>query len=635
MRNVESLDDVLDQIDNGKEFAGFKPKGKKSLTGISDEDEKIHKKKPSSNVAGTDEDKRKSALPTVNRALIASAESKLNKYIKSSPQFKVIQKQLELLSTELLTYKKEGNLNLMKKTQDLILELTAKKKQFVSIVKNKSTSEKETERKRVKNSPEIKELKSQLEKLENYYKTNNPNSIMKTFSELRKVVESKASRNKEVIEFDDFEFDDTVLELDDIIADNSFTPVTKDYKQMCIMIADIIDTTPEDVAKMKLGTIKKELDENAEDMTPIKDQIEYLKADISIKSKKLRGSDEIVDIMFEIFDFEYQEEQPKDMLAAANVKYVSAIAHNKCSSLNMLHFFDDAVSYGLLGLTLAINKWYKMQKITGSPLSFEGYAYSTIVGTIQRGLYELSSAGRLNPSAIGTLQSKRKRHMELFVKNNPEFMGLPQEMLEDLLVDELDPMPTKVVTEGELTQTIGGDDATADIWANIASQDNPGADDILQAKEQYSRFVYGIKELFSLFETKIDKTTNEQYTTTKKLFDKYDFKLFKLMFGLEPVLSKDGKQLPLNQAEMGIKLSEYGASLGELVSFTQPGVNSRISRMMSKIKIIMDNNINIRSAFEYIYQYWSESMTLISNQREGFELNLEPEFNQKNYNFKI
>ena len=127
------------------------------------------------------------------------------------------------------------------------------------------------------------------------------------------------------------------------------------------------------------------------------------------------------------FDFSKDEEEPKELLAASNIKYVSAIAYRQCSSMNKMQYFDDCCSAGLLGLSLAINKWYEIQKLQDASLSFEGFAYNYIVNAIKKELYYWSTNhGMISPSVLASIDTRRRKTIEMWLKINPDFKNVPK-----------------------------------------------------------------------------------------------------------------------------------------------------------------------------------------------------------------
>ncbi len=599
MTKVYELDDVLQGVDSQQEEFGQK---------FIKKDKSVKKSK----ITSIKDDFN---LKTTSGALLAHSEAKLKHYLKSSPQFKIVESQLVILKTELLKYKKLGNTIMFDKTKTLIIEMSSKKQDLVKIFKNKKEGDNEKIKISLEKSPELAMLKKEQKELENEFKMKNPNSIMKDFEAYRKIVDLNIE-------------DDEIIDIDDIFSEEFDEEIekgviNKKYDELVLHIANIINEPIETVMNMSNKEVLDNLKTNTPDLSELKKSLDIKKMEISSQIKKIKGSNDITDVMFEIFDFNYDEKQPKEMLAASNIKYVNAIAYNMCSNLNMLHNFDDAVSYGLLGLSIAIDKWYKLQKLSDSALSFEGFIYQYVSKSISRGLYELTSSGRISKSVMATLVHKRNKFMKMWIQNNPEFADLPTDMLESLLpqFDETLSLPENTVTESELTATITGGEDSGDVWANTIADNTEF--NLGEAKIEYEKFLLGLKNLFLLFETKINKETGVKELTKKKIFDIYDYMLFKMYFGLDfKHGATDGKSY-YDQKEMGKKLMEYNKTMGITKTFSQPAVNARINTMLNKIKTLIDESPSIRAGFEFLYTYrYSDALNILSNQREEFEMNV-------------
>jgi len=570
-------------------------------------------------------------IGTTNVALTRNANSKIINYITKSPQYKTIGQQLALLKEEYAIYVKSGNTDLIEKTKKLMLDLGAKKTEFIKLFKQKDYKKERTEVEvRIKNSDYLKKLKKQREELEALYKSKNPLSLLSKMSQFRELLEShnliKSSLEED---YDNEEIVDIESLLDSNLESENVDDKTllQEYNNFCGHIADILDITVPEVKEMSLGKLKEELKENCEDTTELKTQIDQIKIQASNELKKLKGKNDITDVMFEIFDFSTEEKQPKELLAAANIKYVSAIAYNRCSSLNMLHYFDDCVAYGLLGLTVAINKWYNIQKLENSAVSFEGFAHTYITNSIQKGLYELSSGGRINKDSMANIVFRRKKQFDYFLKNNPEFKDIPKDLLENMVEGLLEDLPGKTMTESEYTDMVSGgqQNDSGDVWANAVVSDVK-EDTFLESKGEYERLIKGIKDLFGLFKTEVNKETGIKEITNKKIFNKYDYKLFLMSTGLEFKRTANNGREDYTQKEMGIILSQYYANDGETKTFDASAISTRLKVLGEKINVIMMDNPSIKAGFEYLLMYCKanqENINILSNSREELGIKLE------------
>ena len=506
----------------------------------------------------------------------------------------------------------------------------AKKTEFIKLFKQKDYKKERTEVEvKIKNSDYLKDLKKKREELEAIYKSKNAYSLLVKMKQYRELLE-----NHDLIKStldDDYDNDEVVdieslLDSDINSDDSDDRTLLQEYNNFCGQIADILDTTVIEVKEMSLGQLKNELKENCEDTSELKLQIDQIKILASNELKKLKGRYDITDVMFEIFDFSNEEKQPKELLAASNVKYVSAIAYNKCSSLNMLHYFDDCVAYGLLGLTVAINRWYDIQKIENSAVSFEGFAHTYITNSIQKGLYELSSGGRINKDSMANIVFRRKKQFDHFLKNNPEFKDIPEELLESMVEGLLEDLPGTVMTESEYTNMVsGGQQDGGDVWANAVVSDVK-EDSYTESKMEYERLIKGIKDLFGLFQTKLDKETGIKEITSDKIFNKYDYKLFLMATGLEFKRDATDGKSEYTQEEMGIILSQYYANDGISKTFSASAISTRVKVLFEKIKTIMLENPSIKAGFEYLWTYCAanrEDIHKLSNNREELGIKFE------------
>lgn len=597
--DFQTLDELLASMENEQEKPKYVRKKKTEADHLNDLEKPKTPEKP----------KDKFDLKTTSGALLASSQSKLKHYLNTSPQYKNLQSQIDILKDELLKYHKLGAEDMVEKTKYLIVELTGKKQELTKIFKNKRNPEeikKITES--VRKDPKMLQLKEELKAAEKEYFLNNANSLMKPFTELRQVIDLSGNFDDEIIDIDDIYDDD----FDDIVESKN---TQKEFQELTNHIANIIDTTPEDVLEMTNNQIFQLLKKSLPNSEQFKLKLDAKKMEISSYNKKLKGSDDITDVIFEIFDFSVDEEQPKEMLAAANIKYVTGIAYNMCSSMNMNHMLDDAISYGLLGLSTAIDKWYKLQKLSNSALTFETYIYQFVSKSISRGLYQLSGSGRISASVNATIVHKRKRFMKLWLENNPEFRDVPEEMLESLIptFDGALILPETTITESQLTDIVGGGDSRADIWSNAIGVETPN---LGEAKLEYEQTLIGLKNLFKMFETKVNKETGVKQITNKKIFDIYDYIIFRIALGLDKTPTDIS-----SQAYMLQKINDYNQKYGITKSFSQPAISARYKVLMGKIKVLVDENAAIRNAFEFLLNYHlTDTYNLLSNQREELEM---------------
>lgn len=544
-------------------------------------------------------------LSTAADSLSLSAKRKLENYLKKSPQFKVLNDQLNILMSELKTYMSVGDTENADKCRGLIKDLQLSKNKFTKQFKEKNfQKDKAAFIAKSNKSEKILSLRTKLSDLEKQYKNYNPNSL---------IFKMQSYRNELKILNIDNQIVNVVEDFDDFIDEpqKQDISVTKiDYNNLCAHIADIIGISASEVADMSLNKLKKLLVEYSPDISDIVSDIEETKFNISNELNVLRGNEDITNIIFDTFDFEtVEEELPKEMLAASNVDLVKGIAFNICSKMNMLHNMNDAIAYGLLGLTVAINKWYSIQKLKDTAVSFTGFANIYIANNIKKGLIELTSGGMISKNVMATLLHKRDKQIKSYITNNPELKDMPTEMLETIIEStEIIQKPSSVVTEGEYTDIVGGSEGGSDIWSNVASDDN--GEKLITAKFEYENLLKSIKTLFSLFETKTDKETGIEVKTNRKIFDQFDYKLFKLSFGLEYKKDEFGKTTDYSQAEIAQIMTNFAQSLGYASkTFSQSSISTRVQSMINKIKDIIDLYPELKVGFEYIWNYHQSTFT--------------------------
>ena len=608
-KNIPSLDELFE--DTSKEQKANKLL-KQQTNGSSVVEKKI-------NLAGN-----------ATNALRRSATEKLNHYIQTSPQYKVLKQQMDVLKQQMIEYKKLGAIEHYETLKEQLMLLKGSVKKFENIVKTETNASRNAKYDAVKASPKLKELKNTLDSLKDEYSKKNINSIMSKLMDIRQKLEAK-SKHQRIQSIDEA--------LEDSVSEVSSTEAV--YEEILFNISELTDIPVSELEHLSNNEILKELrasqtESDKQYIEELKTKIESVKMDASSEMKRVKGYHDITDVIFNTFDFETEEERPKDMLASANVKYVQAIAYNICSKQSMLRNYEDAVSYGLLGLTLAINKWYGIQKLKDSALSFEGFAHVYIVNSIKRGLYELSSGGMISGSARANLEHKRNKNIEYWLKHNQELKDIPTEYIEDIVDGMGYSKVNTPTTETDYNTIVGGEQSYADIWSrNIANGFGDGNSDTLaETKLNYEDLVNSLKSLFLMFDTKVDKETGIKKITNKKLFDKYDYQLFLMNFGLKTKYdSTTGKQRNYNQTEMAEELSKFYAANGIRKTFSQPAINARIKTIMSKINNVMKLYPEIRKGFEYLlYNITANSGNYanISSNREEYGINYNLETNNKN-----
>jgi hypothetical protein len=568
--------------------------------------------------------------------LMSDANSKLNYYMKKAPQFQILQSQIETIKAEREQYKKSGNKEGLDKCETLLLELSEKRTRIRSIFKtgNDSGNEKKREElyEKFKNSEELQGLLKEQKDLVEEIKSKTPNILAARVTQFRKDIELHNGVAGTAIE-----------DLDTILDSNKklviASELEQDYYDYCGKIGEIIDCHAGEVMEMNANKILQELKRVLEDTQHLKDKLSENKMKVASVRENIAQGTNLTDLVFEIFDFASPDEEgdaPREIIASANIPLVKSICYNLCSKLGQQSKMPDAISYGLLGLTVAINKWYSIQKMSDSALSFKGFANSYIAGAVQRGLLELKGSGTISGSSLATMDTMNKKKIENFVKYNPEFEDMDKKILSDMLAGYDDTVqPLNMVSESDYTATVGGEDGDgADIWAS-AIKDSMKVDDHVEAKIEYERLLSSISELLNMFATKKDAKTGIKSITQKKLFDKYDRKLFMMYFGLEYKRQKVGvtpgseANNAYTQAEMGEELAAMYAADGIQKTFSQAslsGKDGRIAVLLNKIKWAVLENPKMKAGFEFLYHYWKDNgakLNEFSNSREEIGMKLD------------
>lgn len=584
--------------------------------------------------------------------LTADATSILEYNLRKTPQYKIYDQQLILLTEELKQYKKSGDVEKIEACKNLIREVSAARKRIAQVFKSsnaKSNYSPEELKILYRNSPELQSMNKRQKELAQLIKENTPTWFAHEIRVYRKQLKlqeqaagiaKESGSNSEVEDLDDYLMNDESQQeaedfTEDIPADATLTELENSYFEFCEKVGNIIGETAMVVDSMKVNNILLALREALDPakLEELKDESMKVKMQISQMRQKISGQVNIADVMFEIFDFDTEEKVPKEILAASSIPLVKSIAYNVVSKSGQLDDLDDAVSFGLLGLTVAINKWYECQKMIDSPLTFQGFADTYIVGSIRRGLLAMLPSG-MSGSQYATMLTRQKQKIETFLKFNPEFKDFNREMVESLLMN-FDPTnaPLMIDNESKISDIVGGEDGgESDIWANTIVDQSNSAD----SKIMYENLISSIKKLMNLFETETDKQTGVKRITKRKLFDKYDLRLFMMYFGLEYKVQKsdESKNGSLNayytQKEMGEELVEMyhadGRKAGKSDSFTSSAISTRISTMLNKIKLALDENPDLKLGFDYIRMNWEahrSDMELLSNQREELGMKIE------------
>lgn len=539
-------------------------------------------------------------------ALDKHARNTIEIQLKKTPQYKTIQKQIELLTENYETYKENGNKKEADECLALIKEQIQIKKKFIRFFKTGIQKEKTVEvSEQIANSVKLKNLKDQKKELVEELNKINPATLLGRLRFLRKQFDG-ISTVDELLSGDDVIDLDAGDDVDLTLEENE---AKTEYIQLCDHIAKMLDRLPDDIMGMNVAAIKKELELTVDPakIEELQDKIKVNQIEASAELKRLKGANDITDIMFELFDFKQDDQTPKELLASINIPYVKSIAYKLCAKNGDLQFFEDSVSDGLYGLSVAINKWYDIQKFADSALSFEGFAYQYIVGSIQRGYYSRIGAGRISGSSLATIENTRKKEYQFFIKNNPEFKDLPQELIDSLAATALTELPGGTLLQSDYEGIVAGEEGGGDVWSNALVDTNKPID-AAEAKNEFQYVIGAIKHMFGkYFQTTIDKETGLQKITNKKLFDYEDYLIFLMYLKLK--VKSNGE--PYNQKEMAEYITNWRLTRGNRQTMSQPAINDRLDKMFkNKIGPLMKSDPQVKMAFEYIYYNRNEFQTL-------------------------
>lgn len=646
----------------------------------------------------TEEQKKKSAekelkSKTGGDRLLRDANNVLEIRLKRTPQYRVLSKQIDILKEERAKYKKIGDKENQLKCEILIKEITDKMTGFKKIFKgtNQSAEDKKKLTEKLTNSEEIKELNKERKEHKKKIDRTKPNWWVNQMKNYRDQIELRENLeefypedNDDIEDLSDEEIENLGIKIDDEIvtveeneeiieqlAKESDADLMAEYETLCGTITRMINSwitenpdfmdTQDKIVNEKLSegkkapknilrklSIKEVLDIPLgrlrtflnivlnKDRKALQDRLDEINVKLSLERSKLSGKNEITDILFEIFDYTEEEEVPKEILVASKIPLVKKIAYNFCSKYGIIKELDDAISYGLLGLTNVVNKWYTSQKMLNSALSIDGLISIEVPFTIQQGLMELTAGGVISGTNKATLFSKLNKKQKDFVKYNPEFKNIDRDFLNEILAGYDESSNIVVNSASEITSTVGSgsdEEQDADIWSNMNVDDSIAVSEEIDGKIQYQNLLNSLKKIFSLFDYR--EKDGEYIQKNRKMFDKYDRRIFMMYFGFEtkPLTEKD-KNKKTGSIRNTYTLSEIAEEIQAMMradgyidkTFTtaaltdaRPGHEGRLTRIVQRLKSLAKTNPEIYQGLAYIYKYYQEHkgvMDKLSDSRE-------------------
>jgi DNA-directed RNA polymerase specialized sigma subunit len=122
--------------------------------------------------------------------------------------------------------------------------------------------------------------------------------------------------------------------------------------------------------------------------------------------KTLKAGDAEVDVTQQIID--YDPVKVKNLVTVAHINLVIKIAKRICMSLNQLHNLNDAIGFGTLGLTEAVNAWEMYQAKRNVHIPIDTFIKARVNKEIIGGLSTLTSGGLISKGS----RNANKRQIE-------------------------------------------------------------------------------------------------------------------------------------------------------------------------------------------------------------------------------
>ena len=268
------------------------------------------------------------------------------------------------------------------------------------------------------------------------------------------------------------------------------------------------------------------------------------------------------------------------------------------------------------------------------PLPFKTFASSYITNQIKEELASLGrTGGQISGSSYADKVHYQSKRVSNFVKANADlFSDIDEEqvkiIVEGLQDDELRAINSST-NQSDIEGTVTGDEEeSADVWANIAIDDNYGADDIIEMKSQYKKMMKNVITILSLMTNKT-LANGEIVQTDKPLFDVYDRRIFLLNFGLYKNIFNDAVENKKNineytQEEIAQHITQMKKQRGEMKAdakpITQEAIATRIKNITNKLEEVFKIYPELRGGFEYFFRRKAE-LSVISREIEKQQIN--------------
>lgn len=537
----------------------------------------------------------------------------INNFIGKYSKTKQLKQQIEAIEKAMITYEKTGNQEAYENCKRKLEQLKGNFDRFEEIIQGPSTEERNRMLSAAYNSKEVKEYRKKLIALEDKKAANSSSSICNLFDNIRKSIKDaneiaqysgvNINMGNDIIQdIEKYTIDDHI---DDLISTNpeerlklselkklrKSNPPAAFYK-LCEIIADLTDSTPEEIRDMKRSKLKELLDlfvDNKERREELDNEILYAKAELNALIKEVSGQNDIVDVLFTIFDMKEQtpeeEKEIKDILTATHRAYAIGIAFNICNKANKLQYFEDVICYALEGFCKALNKFLEYQRMKDNPISFLSVASKYITSHALKGLGEVSS-NTVNGNNLSTIiHFDKKRYNDLKVIFGE---SIPESVIKEKLKQEqYDIFGIQSASQFEKSVAGGNgkgddDDVNAD---NYEDQSEKDKESIFEVQQKTEEFFKCLKILFSM----LDKDSKGR--SKGKIFNEFEIAFIRMHIGLDKKFDETTKEWRnYKLSEMGDVLLEikkkYGSTQG---TYSQSSVSYWKEKVLGNIDLYEAN----------------------------------------------
>jgi len=557
-----------------------------------------------------------------NKRLLADAKNVLEFYVKKLPTVAVLDKQLKILNEELLNYQAHGLKEQAEIARKTIEELEKQRRKLKNKFTNKhqiSPEEFKRRKELLKEDEVYVELRRERLKVRKEIQKRSGNMLVKKLK--------VAKRNMESL----------------IIDIDNPTELEQEYYGIVNTIKEITGLTTNEILEMNLNELKKLIDETTKD-----EMLSLRRKEEEIKIRMGKRYDEVMDItttesiLAEIFDYQNDTTDgkiPKEVLIATNLPKVQQLVGYVCAQMGQKHNFDDALSGGLMGLTIAVNSWYEKQRNYTSAIRFADFYKVHVRFYTQRALLEIMYGGMMSGSTsadnkhyYAKEQKRKEKLVQNYLVHNPELQGLDEDFIFSLIEDnefEKRKVENTPVYETTINDAISGGEGDVDMWS-IGDYNSKAfsPDEIVDASQVYISLIDSIKRLMNLFDikkVKDDETFDGQpvyeYNKNRKLMDEYDRKIFLMYTGLEhKKTANEGRMEKYTLEEIAQEIVRMKRRKGVVnPTMAVTSVTSRWKNIIKKLKIAVNMDPKLRRGLEYALNYIdsnNELMRKMSNDRE-------------------